>query len=249
MKKIGLIGGEPLLIKEVRHIMRHLVETDAAHNIVLVLTTNGTCGDDEWFDLTSRFAGVYVAISVDGFGRVNEYIRFPSKWRSIEENIARFKSQQNTIVDINTTVQAYNILDIVELVAFCDRNGLGFRGHFLQYPNHLSPSVLPFEIRQVAAERLRAYAKACGAPPARRLPSALEAAPILRTSSAEALQALASALEGGPRDVDLELLRRFMSFTNDLDASRGQNFAGAFSELHGMIEDLGFPWIRDLSQC
>jgi hypothetical protein len=228
VKKIHMIGGEPLLIKEVRQIMRHLIETGAAGNVVLVLTTNGSCGDDEWFELASKFAGNYVAISADGLGSVNEYIRFPSDWRIIEENIVRFKQQPNTTVDVNMTVQAYNILDVVELAEFCDRVGVGFRGHFLQYPNYLSPFVLPHQIRETALERMRAYSRKVGA-----------------TATAAALEALASALENGPKNVDLDLQSRFMLFTNDLDTVRGQSCREALPELFEMIESAGVPWIED----
>jgi hypothetical protein len=41
---------------------------------------------------------------------------------------------------------------------------------------------------------------------------------------------------------DPKLLDEFMLFTNDLDASRGQNFASVNSELLGFIEASGVCW-------
>jgi glutamate-1-semialdehyde 2,1-aminomutase len=250
LRMLTIIGGEPLLIKEVRYILRHLVERGVARNITLLISTNGTCADNEWFDLLSNFQSINMQISVDGHGGINEYIRSPSKWKTIEENIALFNNQPNTWCDVNMTVQAYNILNIVEVIDFCDRLGIGFRGHLLQWPDHLSPFALPIQIRQLAADRLRNYATqrdstlVCNRHEKSHAKSLLWS--IARTLSSEIILALASMLEGGPQEVNNSLLQRFMLFTNDLDASRGQNFANSIPELHGLIELYSFPWIQKL---
>lgn len=230
---LTLIGGEPLLIKEARDIMRHLIGAGAASNIELVVSTNGTEADEEWFALSSKFRHVSLSVSIDGFGAVNEYIRFPSVWNEIENNIMLFREQPNTMVIVNMTVQSYNVLQVVDLIEFCEKLNITFRGHLLHYPDYLSALSLPSAVRKVAADRLRAYAEGRNSP---------------QTSSyADAALALAAALESGPLTEDPELLRRFMLFTNDIDASRKQSFATALPELRAMIEQAGHPWIQGLT--
>lgn len=242
VKKINLVGGEPLLTKEIRYIMRHLIEIHAAHNIMLVFTTNGTCCDEEWLELASKFSKITMAISIDGFELMNEYLRFPSKWQSIETNTKRFTTQLNANVFVNMTVHIYNIFNIVELAKFCSRMGVAFQGHMLQYPEYLSPFILPYEIRRCAADRLRSCAKTLCVSQT-QIP--LTTVPSQNTSITKELESLACALESGPRDSNADLMHRFMLFTNDLDFSRGQSFAEASPELKGMIENAGFPWIHD----
>jgi glutamate-1-semialdehyde 2,1-aminomutase len=236
--QLNIIGGEPLLIKEVRTILRHLIDSGVSNNIVLGITTNGSFADDEWFELTAKFEAVHLAISVDGYGKVNEYIRFPSDWQKIAENVAKFGTQSNNYCAINLTVQAYNILNIVEVVEFCDRVGIGFRAHLLQHPDYLSPFVLPLDIRHVAAERLRAFATKRDSTPEQERHG--------KWAASEVLLSLASMLEGGPADINVDLLHRFMLFTNDIDTSRGQSFTKALPELNDLLEYAGFPWVGDL---
>ena len=99
--------------------MRHLVQSGVAERITLMCVTNATVYDDEWFHLASRFKSATLVFSVDGFGQLNDYIRFPSKWSDIDDNIRRFLRLPNAHPRINMTVQAYNMLGIADLIAYC----------------------------------------------------------------------------------------------------------------------------------
>ena len=162
LAKLKLIGGEPMLIGEVHLLMRHLVQSGVAERITLMCVTNATVYDDEWFHLASRFKSVTLVFSVDGFGQLNDYIRFPSKWSDIDDNIRRFLRLPNAHPRINMTVQAYNMLGIADLIAYCASLNLGFGYHVLEYPPYLGVATLPAAIRQLAADRLREFARKKG---------------------------------------------------------------------------------------
>ena len=238
--KINFIGGEPLLIKEVRSIMKHLISRGAANNITLSMSTNGTITDDEWCDIAAQFKSVAIAVSLDGFANVNDYIRYPSKWDSIEPNIRRLQRIKNAYVYANVTVQAYNMLHIPALAQFCEDMDLDLRYHFLEIPNHLSCLVMPPEARIAAARKMRNFAMA-NAPDATTR--------VRRTMYVrDTMLKLAAILEENDKPADPKLLNAFMIFTNDLDADRRQDFASVNGELKELILAYGAPWNAQTSR-
>ena len=237
VKALNVIGGEPLLIKEVRVILRHLIETGAAEKVHLVATTNGTYADDEWFELSAKFASFYAALSIDGHGKVNEYIRAPSKWAEVEQNLKRFRDAAKTKCDLNVTLQIYNMFGVVDLFEFCDANGLTFRIHTLQYPMEHNPLMLPIAMRRRAAEKLREFIRKRGI--ARPGWAWLDAA---GANSSDAVLAAAAALEGGDPAGDPWHVNRFMQFTNDLDRSRGQDWRLSLPDLASEFDNAGIVW-------
>jgi hypothetical protein len=104
----------------------------------------------------------------------------------------------------------------------------------LMGPAHLSCLVMPVAARKEAARRIRAVVKT-------NTPDGTgESRPV--SPIGDTLLALANILETNTEPPDPKLLDEFMLFTNDLDASRGQNFASVNSELLGFIEASGVCW-------
>lgn len=239
--KINFIGGEPLLIKEVRSIMKHLISRGVANNITLSMSTNGTIAEDEWCDLAAQFKTVFIAVSLDGFADVNDYIRHPSQWAAIEPNIRRLQRIQNAYVYTNMTVQAYNMLHVPALAQYCEETDLDFRYHFLEKPHHLSCLTMPPEARQAAAQRIRIFAMA----------NASDTTPrVHRTMNIrETMLELAAILERNDKPADPKLLSAFMIFTNDLDADRSQDFASVNGELKHLITAHGAAWNTQTSRA
>lgn len=232
--KINFVGGEPLLIEEVRSIMKHLISQDVAKNITLCMTTNGTIADDESCHLAAQFKSVICAVSLDGVGEVNDYIRNPSRWASIEPNIKRLQQLENAYVYVNTTVQAYNMFHVPALAQYCEEQDLDFRYHFLENPPHLSCLVMPLEARKVAAQRIRYFAMRNSTDEGVRVHRRMEIK--------DSLLVLANILEANHTQSDPKLLDDFMVFTNDLDVSRNQDFASVNGELRDFIEASGADW-------
>ena len=229
LKKVAFLGGEPLLVKEVSEMMRHLVDVGVAGNVLLTITTNGTVVDEEWCELAAKFKSVVVAVSLDGYGDVFEYIRFPGKWHSIAPNLERLRSLANAYVYAHITFQAYNMLNVVELFRYCDSNGLDFTYHFLEEPSRLSALTMPFAARKLAADRLHSYASnEC------------------RPDHKDSVLRLVATLDSTPESVDADRLHEFMVFTNDLDASRGQDFSKVNRELLDLLLDAGIRWTQEV---
>jgi len=239
--RLNFVGGEPLLIKEVRSIMKQIISRNVAKNITLSMTTNGTVAvDDEWRDLAAQFKAVDIAVSLDGFAALNDYIRYPSRWELIGPNIKRLQLIQKANIYGYMTVQAYNMLHVPALAQYCEEMDMDLRFHFLESPPRLSCLTMPREARITAAQKIRNFAMGnaqCSTPRVRR-----------KLDIRETLLELAAILEENDKPADPKLLNDFMIFTNDLDADRGQDFASVNAELKDLIVQYGAPWNTQRSQ-
>jgi MoaA/NifB/PqqE/SkfB family radical SAM enzyme len=164
-------GGEPLYIKEHKEILQNLVESGNSHHIELRYHTNGSIYDEEVVELWTKFKFVEVMISIDGAKEVNDYIRYPSNWSVIEENLKRYDNTPSMIdVKILCTVQMLNVYFLPELVNWLfvqnfkkiSRANLDgtFHPGMLHYPKYLCIKALPKEIKNKVSEKLHRFAEA-----------------------------------------------------------------------------------------
>jgi MoaA/NifB/PqqE/SkfB family radical SAM enzyme len=229
IRTISFFGGEPLIIKEIGDFLQTLVDAGVAQNVVLQVATNGTVTKAPWLRIAELFKLVIISVSIDGYGKYNEYIRFPSRWDTIHNSIPILRQLSNASVTANTTFQAYNALNVVDLFRYFDDIDIEYGANPLHIPEHLSACVLPPRVRRLAAERIREYAET----------------DCRREEQRPKVLALAGMLEGAGDTFDPELLRQFMLMTNDLDVSRGQSLAATDPELVALIRQEGFEWTEE----
>ena len=161
-------GGEPLYIKEHKEIIKQLVERGYSKNIELRYHTNGTIWDQEVADLWASFKRVEVMISLDGLGPVNDYIRYPADWATIEKNLQLYDNSHAVInPKILCTVQALNINNLPEFADWLlsqnykkvgKTQGSIFHPGILHYPMYLSAKVLPEDAKAKISHKLNSYA-------------------------------------------------------------------------------------------
>ena len=157
VQRIDFLGGEPLLVKEVGELLQRLVDAGVARNMVLAVVSNGTV-TGSWLGLTRHFKRVELCISVDGHGRHYDYIRHPARWDKLTANLQAFKTLPNVSLGAAVTLQAYNALSLTDLFRYFDSVDMGFHAWPIHVPRYLNVGVLPPRARQIAAERLSAYA-------------------------------------------------------------------------------------------
>ena len=192
------------------------------------MSTNGTVFDQRFFENASKLKRLVLGVSLDGMHQLLEYIRFPAKWDLLTKNIERFQTVKGLFFYISITVMAYNVLDIVDLLRFCDKRMFRMCIFVLDYPDYLSIEILPPHARRVAASRLRDYAaKEC------------------RAQYKDAVMSIVYRLESQGDHIDKQKLRNFMLFTNDLDKTRDQNIKDVCGELVRYMDDAGFEWTKE----
>jgi MoaA/NifB/PqqE/SkfB family radical SAM enzyme len=225
---LALLGGEPFLIKQTWELLEALVERNVARNIFAGISTNGQWRSTKLEELAPAFRGFGTSVSIDGYGRLFEYLRHGGRWDTLRGTLDWLTGLDCVSVSVTPTLQNTNALNMVRLFRALDTYDLTFSYNVLTWPTRLQPANLPPAIRSLAAQRLRDYLRDDCAP-----------------YNAEVVCGYAEVLEEDPDAFDEELFHEFMTFTNDLDDSRGERLADAAPELFDLIAEAGIVWTAD----
>jgi len=115
VKKIYIAGGEPLLTKKHYELLEYLIEIDKANDIYIEYNSNITKIPDRALSLWKHFKYVEIGASVDGQGIVNDYIRYPSEWDIINQNLKLIDDlDDNIIAHLTTTISVFNIEHLID---------------------------------------------------------------------------------------------------------------------------------------
>lgn len=122
VEEIKFTGGEPMVHPDFIKLMDMLIEIDVAKNIKLDIFTNCSwIPGEKYLDRLRQFKKIVLSLSVDGVGPVNDYIRAPSKWETVDNAVTTWLNLENTNrenihVVWNPTINIYNILNIKEMI-------------------------------------------------------------------------------------------------------------------------------------
>lgn len=151
MEVLYINGGEPTLIKAHWKYLRKLVESGRSKNIVLWYNINMTNLPEQAIPLWSEFKETRVCPSIDDLNIRNHYIRYPTYWADVRNNLNTLM-ETNLTVRITQTVSAYNFAYIDE---FLDWAPVPVDMNFVYDPDFLSPAVLPPEVRKEIIHKYR----------------------------------------------------------------------------------------------
>lgn len=113
---IKFTGGEPMLHPNFVHIIDSLIKLERADKVTLNIFTNCSWMPKETLlDKLKKFKKITISVSIDGIGKVNDYIRNPSVWSSVETTLKTWLAQPFDIV-WNPTFSVYNIWQATEMV-------------------------------------------------------------------------------------------------------------------------------------
>lgn len=227
LRKVSIVGGEPTMIEAMYEFLERAVAGGHAPRLELQFNTNLTSLRPRFLELLGHFAHVHLSVSFDGVGAVQEYIRYPSRWASVERNFRTLvaSSPPSVSVVVAPTVQSYNVLGITDLYRWIESVAEWrynpITPNILDEPYYLSFRCLPIEVRKLAADRIDAYRDEG------RLPRTFE--PLRQR-----LDVISSLLRAShtSRDGALDTFRRF---TATLDRARGQQLRTAIPELSSVL--------------
>jgi len=124
VKLLYLTGGEPTLVQGNYDFLQQLIDKGYAKNIGLVFNTNVTNFQDRFLNIIGQFDHVTLNLSIDGIKGVQEYIRYPSKWKAITKNMDLLMSkikECETEFDLvfTPTISILNVGSFHELIDWC----------------------------------------------------------------------------------------------------------------------------------
>lgn len=133
--KLDINGGEPTASPAYQSLLENLPP-----NVKEVrVNTNGSRILPNLDKLIERGVRVTVTVSLDGIGRVHDYVRWPIKWDAFEKNLQYYVSLGNAI-ELNTwtTVHALNVGNLKDIIAYTQDNKINHAWAFLEAPSELN---------------------------------------------------------------------------------------------------------------
>ncbi len=149
-EEIYFLGGEPTLMDSHLEIVDAAIAMDRAKYITLRWSTNLYHFDSRFIERAKKFRMVIIDCSIDGFGHVNEYIRYPMEWSKIESRLTEIQKElPDATIKVVTTVQAYNVFELEMLLEWGEQRNLEITFNYLEFPEILSAQNLPARVREL----------------------------------------------------------------------------------------------------
>lgn len=155
-KKITLLGGEPFVDKETFWLLERIVDQGRSQDIVVSLNSNMTAIQQHQMDFLSKnFKRVQIKASIDGIGAVNEYLRYPSRWHDVDQNLQMCQTYDNALVVITSTLSNLSMLRFYEVLEYAhERKVQDIFVNNISNPSQMAPTIIP---RQLLPELTQRY--------------------------------------------------------------------------------------------
>ncbi|GIJ46327.1 hypothetical protein Val02_32130 [Virgisporangium aliadipatigenens] len=142
-------GGEPLLLRAHRPLLRLFVESGRAAEVDLTYATNLTALPADILELWRAFKRVSLEASCDGVGPVFEQVRIGGRWADFERNADRVRDVVR--LSIHAAPQRDNVFDLENVVDWALGRGLPVHlSNTVREPEELSIRNLPSAAKREA---------------------------------------------------------------------------------------------------
>lgn len=153
---VHFMGGEPLYHKKFYEFINHCIAMKC-YEFHLTFVTNGTIVPDKKFmEQIKKFKSVQIEVSIESFDESNNYVRFPSDWKIIKNNLEEYISHANEKISLvlRTVPQFFTLLDYDQLLQWCLDNKIIIDSNVISHPVFFKPAYLPDEIKDVVKKKL-----------------------------------------------------------------------------------------------
>ena len=159
-----LTGGEPTVIKKNIEMLEKFVLNGHSRRITLVINSNMTNLNSSFYQLLTKFKQVIFYASIDGHGEIQEYLRYPSNWNQIDQNIQTLLTHSNMIVRPTPVIQITNLNKIVDLFEYFEsfnrlrgKTIIDMMPIILENPSYLNLAYLPKEYKMMCWDRIQEW--------------------------------------------------------------------------------------------
>ena len=159
-------GGEPTINKAHFELLRLIIDQGYSKQVVLEYNSNMFAIPDMLYDLWAEFKDVGIGCSIDGIDDMSNYLRPPSKWVTLSENLEKLGNQPVKTIhgSIATTISVYNVLHFLDISRWLlEKNFKRFKRipsyHMLEGPNYMSVQVLPIETKEYIKQQYEIFYK------------------------------------------------------------------------------------------
>ena len=144
LKSLYVAGGEPSAMPEFYEFLEKCIATDNV-DFDFTINTNAVKFSNKLKNLFSHFTNLQFIVSIDGYQQINHYVRWPSEWNNIINNIHYLIDHGHNVI-FQTVVSIWTISNLHILFKFIDKEfpGKHISGLLAQSKNDiLSPFNFP----------------------------------------------------------------------------------------------------------
>ncbi len=154
LDSLEILGGEPFLDWNHITLLERLINLGKT-KLHLQYTTNcQQMPHRELFKILQQFSNIYVTLSIDGIGKVFNYMRYPGKWDKTVKIVQKLK-------DTNWNANVYNTLSNINIYYYDKMlewnmenfNATSHKYQFVQTPYYMSPQVMPLKMKDAIANK------------------------------------------------------------------------------------------------
>ena len=160
LEYLDIQGGEPSIMQEYEYYFKILEEKKIIKNITVNVVTNLTNINTKFYDFLRKFKSVRLSVSIDAYGQANDYIRWPSKFEQINQNLHKICNKNNfeNIKKINI-MNTINILSMfgydlflkwsaeIEKICYANEKTFEIYNSIVKHPSFLSPIIAPKKLK------------------------------------------------------------------------------------------------------
>jgi len=163
-KEIQFSGGEPTIIPEVYNICKWIQDDPDLQHMKIHMNTNGMTAHYKIKPLLKKGHEVELSISVDALREKDEFIRFNTKWKTVERNINEYiklrEEYPNFKFMVQPTLQLLNIGYIHHLVDYFVEKDVPIHAtNTVFHPAHFNPTIIPNELKSFYLDKIYAESK------------------------------------------------------------------------------------------
>jgi sulfatase maturation enzyme AslB (radical SAM superfamily) len=223
--RVYFTGGEPTVFPEFYTFMQRCIDAGRT-DFDFCLGYNGQKLSNKMIDMFSHFSNMNFSFSIDGYGKINDYIRSYSDWDTIIKNANILKREGHTI-SLETIPSIYNAANLHLLFEFFDQ----------EFPDSV-------QFLQIEQQHPGGHLECFSHPDAEACVRSLER--VKKTNKYQTdgrgTQSIIDSMYDhyiqNPQP-DLEKLRRFFELNDKLDQKRGTRLADYIPELEAGRKFLG----------
>lgn len=160
-------GGEPTIIQNNLVILQKMIDAGVSKNISIIFNSNMTNNRKEFYDLLPHFKQIRFMCSIDGYGSMQEYLRYPSKWSQIDSTLTKLVTMGLTNLLVRPTPVIYkpNLEYITDLFDYFDSISTKYKVDInispiiLMEPDYLDFYYLPLDYKQRCWGKIETWMK------------------------------------------------------------------------------------------
>lgn len=242
IEEIKFTGGEPMLHPNFIKVLDILISSGRASLITLDIFTNASwVPRDKVISRLNQFGKILINLSVDGVGKVNDYIRFPSEWSVVDESVREWLTleknntvgitEQKYIIKWVPCVSIYNVWHFHIMIDWWFSLQKEYRGkewwesknymvNIVHDPKFLKPSlIVPTFSKETHIEKLLSHQMNLLA----ELKSNFTNEEEMHEASLNLNTMYNKVIGSINEECDTEQITMFIQYTADLDKIRGQD--------------------------